>query len=48
MTGPEQPGFDAHLAWGIDADLALAADHDVSGAVPLLAGGAFAQLSWPG
>ena len=25
-----------------------AAEHDVSTAVPRLAGGAFAQLSWPG
>jgi hypothetical protein len=29
-------------------DLPLAAEHDVGTAVPRLAGGAFAQLSWPG
>jgi 2-phosphosulfolactate phosphatase len=33
---------------GLAADLRLAAEHDVSRAVPRLAGGAFAQLSWPG
>jgi 2-phosphosulfolactate phosphatase len=35
-------------ASGHAADVALAAAHDVSTAVPGLAGGAFAQLSWPG
>jgi 2-phosphosulfolactate phosphatase len=35
-------------ARGLAADLALAAEHDVSTAVPRLAGGAFAQLSRPG
>ena len=33
---------------GHAAELALAAEHDVSRAVPRLVGGAFAQLSWPG
>ena len=32
-------------ARGLAADLALAAEHDVSTTVPRLAGGAFAQLS---
>ena len=35
-------------AHGLAADPALAAEHDVSTAVPRLHGGAFAQLSWPG
>ena len=35
-------------ARGLGADLGLAAEHDVSQAVPRLLGGAFAQLSWPG
>jgi 2-phosphosulfolactate phosphatase len=35
-------------ARGHAADLRLAAEHDVSQAVPRLSGGAFAQLSWPG
>jgi phosphosulfolactate phosphohydrolase-like enzyme len=38
----------AAAARGQAADLALAAAHDTSTAVPRLAGGAFAQLSWPG
>jgi 2-phosphosulfolactate phosphatase len=35
-------------ARGHAGDLRLAAEHDVSRVVPRLAGGAFAQLSWPG
>jgi phosphosulfolactate phosphohydrolase-like enzyme len=33
---------------GLTADMRLAAEHDVSQAVPRLSGGAFSQLSWPG
>jgi 2-phosphosulfolactate phosphatase len=33
---------------GLAADLPLAAEHDVSRAVPVLRDGAFGQLSWPG
>jgi phosphosulfolactate phosphohydrolase-like enzyme len=35
-------------ALGRVAEVRLAAEHDVSTVVPRLAGGAFAQLSWPG
>jgi hypothetical protein len=38
VTEQEQPGYDPRLA----------AEHDVSRVVPRLAGGTFAQLSWPG
>jgi 2-phosphosulfolactate phosphatase len=33
---------------GLAGDLRMAAEHDVSQAVPRLSGGGFAQLSWPG
>jgi hypothetical protein len=41
VTELEQPGFDV-------LRFTTAAEYDVSTAVPRLAGGAFAQLSWPG
>jgi 2-phosphosulfolactate phosphatase len=50
LGGRPSPEASAAVAAFLEAaaDLPLAAEHDVSRVVPRLAGGAFAQVSWPG